>query len=255
MALAVVTGASSGIGSQFARQLSHRGYDLVLVARNKEKLTNVADKCRTRCEIVIADLSKEAECKKLLKYLESKSVDLFINNAGFGNIGLFEENDLDRDIQMIDTNVRAVHILTHGILKQMKKADKGYILNTASLAGLMPGGPLMATYYATKAYVVSMTNGIDQELKYTGSNVKISALCPGPVDTEFNDIAGVKFSLGGISARKCVINCLKDMKKGKVIIIPSLLHSIAAVLGRALPMSFVMSFVLKAQRKKIEGDE
>lgn len=250
--LAVVTGASSGIGSQFARQLSNRGFDLILVARNEARLKEVARVCRTKTEIFVCDLGKEEECFRLLEHLKDKPVALFVNNAGFGNIGLFEECDIKRDIEMIDVNIKAVHILTHGILAQMKKEDKGYILNTASVAGLMPGGPLMATYYATKAYVVSMTNGIATELKDAGSHIHISALCPGPVDTEFNDVAGVRFSMPGISARSCVIQCIRAMKKQRTIIIPSLIVRVSNVMAKIAPRALVLKVIMKGQKSKLE---
>ena len=251
-ALAVVTGASSGIGSQFARQLSNRGFDLILVARNESRLKEVAKVCHSKAEIFVCDLEKESECYRLLDHLKDQKVAMFVNNAGFGNIGLFEESDLKRDLAMIDVNIRAVHILTHGILAQMKKDDKGYILNTASVAGLMPGGPLMATYYATKSYVVSITNAIAAELKDAGSNVHISALCPGPVDTEFNDVAGVRFSMPGISARSCVIQCIRAMKKQKVIIVPNPFIRIGSVIARILPRALVMHILMKGQKAKLE---
>ena len=251
-ALAVVTGASSGIGSQFARQLSNRGFDLILVARNEARLKEVAKVCHSQAEIFVCDLEKEDECFRLLDYLKDKPVALFVNNAGFGNIGLFEECDIKRDLSMIDLNIKAVHILTHGMLNQMKKEDKGYILNTASVAGLMPGGPLMATYYATKSYVASLTNSIASELKDAGSHVHISALCPGPVDTEFNDVAGVRFSMPGISARSCVIQCIRAMKKQRVIIVPNLFVRIGAVIVRILPRPFVMHVLMKGQKSKLE---
>ena len=253
MKLACITGASSGIGREFARQLSNQGYDLILVARSKDKLEQIAKKCRTRAEVIAADLSKEEACREIAERMKERELTLFINNAGFGNIGLFESCDLDRDLEMIDVNVRAVHILTHEILEQMKARNKGTILNTASVAGLMPGGPLMATYYATKAYVVSITNAIAAELKESGSLVRIAALCPGPVDTDFNDVAGVQFSLPGISARNCVMTALKELKKGRIIIVPGLIVKAGSVLAKILPRALVMRVLMKGQNKKIEG--
>ncbi|MBR0164178.1 MAG: SDR family oxidoreductase [Lachnospiraceae bacterium] len=253
MKLACITGASSGIGREFARQLSNQGYDLILVARSKDKLEQIAKKCRTRAEVIAADLSKEEACREIAERMKERELTLFINNAGFGNIGLFESCDLDRDLEMIDVNVRAVHILTHEILEQMKARNKGTILNTASVAGLMPGGPLMATYYATKAYVVSITNAIAAELKESGSLVRIAALCPGPVDTDFNDVAGVQFSLPGISARNCVMTALKELKKGRIIIVPGLIVKAGSVLAKLLPRALVMRVLMKGQNKKIEG--
>ena len=250
--LACITGASSGIGREFARQLSNRGFDLILVARSEDKLREVAKKCNSQCEVFVCDLSKKEECERLLRHLSDKELTFFVNNAGFGNIGLFEENDLARDLEMIDVNVRAVHILAHGVLQQMKKRNKGVLLNVASVAGLMPGGPLMATYYATKAYVASLTNAIAEELAFAGSRVKAYALCPGPVDTEFNDIAGVKFSLPGISARNCVQSCLKGMKKGKTVIVPGASVNALQKLSSFVPRKTLMKILMKGQKKKLE---
>ena len=252
MATACITGASSGIGREFARQLSNRGFDLILVARSGDKLKEVAAKCNTKSEVFVCDLSRREECERLLSHLSGKEIAFFVNNAGFGNIGLFEENDLDRDLEMINVNVRAMHILAHGMLRQMKKRDRGYLLNVASVAGLMPGGPLMATYYATKAYVASLTSSIAEELAYQGSRVKAFALCPGPVDTEFNDVAGVKFSLPGISARNCVQACLKGMQKGTTVIVPGFTVNALQKLSSFVPRKLLMKILMKGQTKKLE---
>ena len=253
MKLACITGASSGIGREFARQLGNRGFQLILVARSREKLEEIAKSCRTQAEVFVADLSKKEECLRLVQALEERELSLFVNNAGFGNIGRFEETDLDRDLEMIDVNVRAVHILTHGVLSQMKRRGHGIIVNTASVAGLMPGGPLMATYYATKAYVVSMTGAIAQELKDEKSGVRIAALCPGPVDTDFNDVAGVQFSLPGISARNCVMRCIKGLQRGETIIVPGVFAKGGSILAKLLPRALVMPVLMKGQRKKTGG--
>ena len=253
MALACITGASSGIGKEFARQLSARGFDLILVARSRDKLDELAASCRTHCEVIVCDLSREAECIRLAGILEKRPLALFINNAGFGNVGLFETCDLSRDLQMIDVNVRAVHILTHEVLKQMKARNKGCILNTASAAGLMPGGPFMATYYATKSYVVSLTNAISQELEHEGSRVRICALCPGPVDTNFNNVANVKFSLPGINANACVSEALKGIKKKKTIIVPGMQLKAVSLAAKLAPNRVALPVILRTQAMKTDA--
>ena len=255
MALACITGAGSGIGREFARQLSARGFDLILVARSKEALEETASLCKTSCEILTCDLSREAECMRLAGLLREKTIALFVNNAGFGNIGLFETCDLSRDLQMIDVNIRAVHILTHEVLAQMKAQGKGYILNTASAAGLMPGGPLMATYYATKSYVVSLTRAISEELRREHSRVHISALCPGPVDTNFNNVAGVSFSLPGISAKVCVKQALRGIKRKQVIIVPGLQLKAVSLAAKLLPAHIVLPVVFRTQEKKTDAQQ
>lgn len=148
---AVITGASSGIGAEFARQLSARGYNLLLVARRADRLEKLSDQLTTVCEIFTADLSKKSECLRLVKALEGRRVDLFINNAGFGDCGPFLQTELDKDLDMLSVNIRALHILTKKIGQQLYKQGFGALLNVGSCAGLMPAGPYMATYYATKA--------------------------------------------------------------------------------------------------------
>ena len=180
---AVITGASSGIGAEFARQLSARGYNLLLVARRSDRLEKLSDQLTTVCEIMTADLSKKSECLRLVKALDDRRVDLFINNAGFGDCGPFLQTDLDKDLDMLAVNIRAVHILTKKIGPKLYKQGFGALLNVGSCAGLMPAGPYMATYYATKSYVVSLTSALAQELREAHSPVYAGCLCPGPVDT------------------------------------------------------------------------
>ena len=152
---AVITGASSGIGAQFAKRLARDGYDLILVARREDRLKQLEKKITARykninCVIFTADLLKLDECQRLTDYIEKMDVEVFINNAGFGDCGKFEDTDIAKELDMIDLNVRAMHFLTKKTLIQMRQKDSGYILNVASSAGLIPAGPYMATYYATK---------------------------------------------------------------------------------------------------------
>lgn len=251
MALVCITGASSGIGEEFAAQFAKKGYALLLVARNEQKLRGLAAKY-PHCEIFPCDLGKEEEVKRLIDRLkEEEDLRFMINNAGFGSAGEFEEDVPENDLQMIGVNVRAVHLLTHAALLQMEKKNRGTILNVASIAGLMPGGPFMATYYATKAYVVSLTSAIAQELRRKKSRIQIFALCPGPVDTNFNRVAGVKFALPGISAKTCVSEALAGMKRGSVILVPGRLMRISSVLARLLPRGFVLKLISGAQKRKL----
>ena len=148
---ALITGASSGIGRDIARELSKREYDLVIVARNKEKLEELKSELTTKVEIIEMDLTLEENCKKL--YEQAKDIDILVNNAGLGEFGKFTETDLEKELTIIKTNITALHILTKLYLQDMTKRDSGRILNVASISGFMPG-PLMATYYASKAYVV-----------------------------------------------------------------------------------------------------
>ena len=200
----VITGASSGIGMEFARAFSKMGCRLILTARRKERLEKLREELGTPCKIIVADLSREGECYQFFENIADEPVDVFINNAGFGTCGKFDETDLGKEVSMINVNIKAMHILFKKMVIKMKKQGYGRILNVASSAGLLPAGPYMATYYATKSYVVSITKAVAEELKEQGSNIYVGALCPGPVDTEFNENADVikSQSQGMISSAK-----------------------------------------------------
>lgn len=248
---AVITGASSGIGTEFAKRLSKEGYPLILVARREERLKALAKTLPTECVVIIADLSKIEECRRVVKEIGSKEVEVVINNAGFGHCDKSWKIDDEIELEMIDVNIKAVHLLTKLFLKDMVKKDKGYILNVASSAGLLPAGPFMSTYYATKAYVTSLTRGIAEELRRSKSNVYIGCLCPGPVNTEFNAVAKVKFALSGISASECVEYCVDQMFKKKVTIVPTWKLKFATVLGRLIPAGLCVKIAANQQRKKV----
>lgn len=251
--LAVVTGASAGIGAEFAKQLADKGYDLLLVARRADRLQALADALTTKAEIFTADLSKAEECRRLADALEECMVDLFINNAGYGDCGSFTETSLDKELGMIDVNVRAVHILTKRMVQKMQRQGFGRLLNVASAAGLMPAGPYMATYYATKAYVASLTSAIAAELRWAGSPVYVGMLCPGPVDTEFNHVAGVEFALRGITPAFCVKTALAGMELRKTTIIPGHFVQIGLALGKLLPRKTYITIAGSQQKKKLDG--
>ena len=250
MPTACITGASSGIGKEFAYQLAEKGFDLILIARNTEALNRVSERINTNVEVIGCDLSSEMQTMELAERLKERNIDMLINNAGFGDVGYFDQTGISKDMNMINVNIRAMHILLKKLLPMFIKKDKGYILNVASSAGMMPGGPYMATYYATKSYVVSMTGALYHELKARGSHVHISALCPGPVDTNFNDVAGVRFSLKGIKASECVGYAIKMMARGKLMIVPTITMK-AAVLGtRFVPRKIALNIIAGQQKKK-----
>lgn len=250
MKYAVITGASSGIGKEFARQLNQQGYQLLLVARREERLIELKSQLEN-ADIFVADLSKEEKCYELFDLIQDKKVDLFINNAGFGDCGEFIETDLEKEKQMIQLNIKALHILMKLVLKKMVKADHGSLLNVASSAGLMPGGPYMSTYYATKSYVTSLTRGVARELKEKGSHVYLGCLCPGPVHTEFNQVANVEFALKGITPQYCVNYTLKMMKKRKVTIVPSYTMKVATTAAKLVPATLCVILVAYQQKKKL----
>lgn len=244
---ALITGASSGIGRDIARYLSKLGYDLVIVARRKENLEILKKELNTNVEIVCLDVSEKENCIKLFE--EHKDIDILVNNAGFGLFGHFDSTDLEKELSMIDTNVVAVHILTKLYVQEMEKRDSGYILNVASIAGFM-AGPLMATYYATKNYVVSLSRAIRKELKKEKSNVKISVLCPGPVKTEFNDVAGVRFCIRGVTSKYVAKYAIDKMLKGKEIILPSSTIKCVKFLSKISPDNLVTEVSYHTQKSK-----
>lgn len=245
---ALITGASSGMGRDMAKILSQKGYDLILVARDEKKLEEVKKQLKSETKIVVMDISKEENCKKL--YEENKDIDILINNAGFGDCGHFEETSLDKDIQMIHTNIIAYHILTKLYLKEMIKKDSGKILNVASIAGFMPG-PLMTTYYSTKNYVVRFSESIREELRRKKSKVQISILCPGPVDTNFNKVADVEFALKGLSSEYVAKYAINKFLKGKFYIVPGWKIKLARIGAKLAPASFVAKISYNMQKRKI----
>ena len=245
---ALITGASSGMGRDMAKILSQKGYELILVARDEKRLEEVKKQLKTETKIVVMDISKEENCKKL--YEENKDIDILINNAGFGDCGHFEETSLDKDIQMIHTNIIAYHILTKLYLKEMIKKDSGKILNVASIAGFMPG-PLMTTYYSTKNYVVRFSESIREELRRKKSKVQISILCPGPVDTNFNKVADVEFALKGLSSEYVAKYAINKFLKGKFYIVPGWKIKLARFGAKLAPASFVAKISYNMQKRKI----
>lgn len=246
---ALVTGASSGIGRNIAKELSERGYDLIIVARDEEKLNEVKSELRTKVEAVTMDISKIENCKEL--YNKYPEVDILVNNAGFGDCGYFTDTKLEKEIQMINTNIVAYHILTKLYLKSMKEKNRGKILNVASIAGFMPG-PLMATYYSTKAYVVRLSESIREELKKEKSNVKISILCPGPVNTNFNKVADVVFALKGLSSEYVAKYAVNKFLKGKFYIVPGIKIKLARLGAKLAPTSIVAKICYNMQKRKIQ---
>lgn len=250
MKYAVITGASSGIGKEFAKKLNKQDYHLLLVARREDRLIELKKELENT-DIFVADLSREEKCYELFDYIKDKKIDIFINNAGFGDCGEFIETDLEKEKQMIQLNIKSLHILMKLVLKKMEQVDDGALLNVASSAGLMPGGPYMSTYYATKSYVTSLTRGVARELKEKKSHVYLGCLCPGPVHTEFNQVANVEFALKGITPQYCVDYALKMMKKGKVTIVPSYTMKVATTAAKLVPATLCVILVAHQQKKKL----
>lgn len=249
---ALITGASSGIGLEMAKVLDKKNCELILVARSKEDLEKVQKTLSSKTKIIVKDLSKEDNVKELYNETKNEKIDILINNAGFGACGYFETISLDRELEMIDTNVKAVHILTKLFLNDMIKRDCGYILNVSSSASFMPGGPLMATYYSTKSYVTELTNSIWYELKKRNSNVSISCLCPGPVDTNFNKVANVKFSVKPMDAKSVAEYAIKKMFKKKRIIVPGFSIRFVKTFSKFLSDKTLLKMTYNVQEKKMK---
>lgn len=249
----LITGASSGIGKDIARVMSKKTDELVLVARNVEKLEEIKKELEkdAKIEIISKDLSIEENCKEI--HNQVQNVDILINNAGFGDCGIFTKTSLEKDINMIKTNIIAYHILTKLYLKDMKEKNSGKILNVASIAGFMPG-PLMATYYATKNYVVKLSEAIREELKKEHSKVQISILCPGPVETNFNKVANVDFHLREANSMQVAKYAIKKLENGKFYIVPGIDVKIARFGAQILPANMISKFTYIAQKRKLGGE-
>ncbi len=247
---ALITGASSGIGREIAKNLYSKGFRCILCARREERLNELAKELGENTRVIVCDVSKREQCFELYEQVKDEKIGVLVNGAGFGLFGRFEETALDRELDMIDTNVTAVHILTKLFLKDFIARGSGYIMNIASTAGLMNGGPFMSTYYATKSYVADLTSAIARELNVSGSRVKVCALCPGPVDTEFNDVAGCSFGVKSISAKQCSDEAVRGMFSGKTIIVPSAIVKLAAGTSRLLPRKLLVAVTGNVQSKK-----
>lgn len=254
--LALVTGASSGIGRDIARELAKRKYDLIIVARTEKALQELKgeleNEYKVKVYVKIVDLSDKDNCIKLYKEVkeEFENIDVLINNAGLGTCGRFTDTSLEKEQQIIDTNITALHTLMKLFLKDMCIKDEGYIMNVASIAGFMPG-PLMATYYASKAYVVRLTQGIQRELKMDKSRVKVSVLCPGPVKTNFQKVADVKFNSPEAESSVVARKAVAKMLKGRKIIFTSWYISLVRIFAKILPDSFMAFCCYFVQKRKI----
>ncbi len=246
MVKALVTGGSGGIGLEIAKELSRRGYEVCIVSRNEEALRKAAENINN-CSYIAMDLSSAKSCIEL--YKKAGDIDVLVNNAGFGAWGDFVKTDLKNELNMIDLNIKALHILTKLYLRDLVKKDKGYILNVASLAAF-GSGPLMASYYGTKAYVYKLTTAINEELRMRKSNVKISVLCPGPVDTGFNARAGVSFSMRPLTDKYVAKYAVDKLFKGKMTIIPGKISKLSALLSHIASERLMLRVCYMVQRNK-----
>lgn len=249
--IALITGASSGIGRAMAQSLARRGFNLVLVARRRERLEElkreITDECDVRVKVICKDLSDVNACKELHDEVSKVSLDLVVNNAGFGLYGRFWETDLETELNMIDVNIKALHTLTKLFIQDFVKRDYGFMLNVASIAGFM-AGPNMSTYYATKNYVVQLTAAIYEELRSADKHVYIGAFCPGPVNTEFNEISNADFGNHGISPEEAAEYAIEKMLDGKLIIVPQTELKLAAYASMLSPKKLSLRVTSSVQK-------
>ena len=246
---ALVTGASSGIGRDLARSLAARGCSLILTARREERLHALAEELPVPVRVLPADLTDRAQVRGLYEAVRGEDIDILVNDAGLGVFGPFDETSLEAELDLLDVNIVAVHMLTKLFLPGLKVKGRGHILNVASSAAFLPG-PLLSSYYASKAYVLRLSQAVAEELRRAGSGVKVSVLCPGPVRTEFDQKAGVTFSAPGLRSQAVAEYAVTRMLQGQLLILPGA-GAKAACLGRhLLPDKLLARACWHIQRRK-----
>jgi uncharacterized protein len=247
----LITGASSGIGAEIARELAKRGRSLTLAARRKDRLRALADELSARhgvrAELVTCDVSSPTARRRMVKTIadRGREVDVLVNNAGFGSAGRFQDLDLDAERRMVRTNVEAVLDLCSVYVPQMVERGRGAVLNVASTAAFQPI-PRQSNYAATKAYVLSFTEGLHMDLKGTG--VTATALCPGPTKTEFGEAAGIReelFDIPGLvyTAEQMALAGVEAMERGRRTVVPGATNLAGAVGGRLMPRALVLPLI------------
>ena len=251
---ALITGASSGIGRDMARYLATKNIDLILVARRKDNLEKLKKELNVNVTIIPLDLSIQENVYKLYEKCKKENIDILINNAGFGLFGDFVKTDLDTELNMIDVNIKAPHILTKLFLKDFVKKDTGYILNVASSAGFM-AGPKLNTYYATKNYLTKLTMAINEELRQMKSKVVVSALCPGPTSTEFNKVAKGTFSIKEASSEFVARYGIDKMFQKKMIILPTISMKLGNFGLRFIPYRLQLIIAYHIQHRKSKKND
>lgn len=249
--LALITGASSGLGVEFARLLAMNGYDLIITARRKDRLmalkNAIEKKYKIKVEVVSADLSDVSEVLHLAGKCFTKKIDVLINNAGFGILGAINNMSGRDNVDLINTNITALTLLSQEFIKTQKK---GYILNVASIAAFLPG-PLLSTYYASKAYVLSLSTAVNEELKRSGKPISVTTLCPGPMKTEFFSTAGASKEFATAAPRDCAKRGLKAMFRRKSLVFSDNLTALGALGSRFLPLGLITKISYRVQRSKL----
>ena len=245
---ALVTGASAGIGEGFAKHLAKRGYDLVLVARRRDRLDALAAELAVSCEIIDVDLATDDGVAPIASRLRVGDIELLVNNAGFGTFGEFANLPLDRELMELDLNVRALFRLTHAALQPMVERKRGGIINVASGAAFQPI-PYNATYAATKAFVLHLSEALHEEVKPYG--VTVTCLCPGPVKTEFQERSGMGESLYprflARSAERVAREGYEGFMAGRRVVIPGSHNKVTAALLRLLPSGTAVALARRSR--------
>ena len=251
----LITGASSGIGYELAKLYASDGCNLILIARNIDRLKMVKselNKYNVEIKVLSLDISMDYDIEKLFNYVEINNlkINILINNAGIGTFGDFTDIDWKKEEKLIDINIKSLTRSTKYFLPKIVEYKNGGILNVASTAAFC-SGPRMAAYYASKAYVLNLTEAIYEE--YKNSRIKIACLCPGPVKTNFQGKAGIKKSEAAkkylMDAEEVARICYKDFNKGKLIIIPGIKNKLLVIGNKFLPRSISRKIVLNTNRK------
>lgn len=253
--LAIITGASTGIGFEIAKYLLNEKKDLklLLISSNIDKLNLAKEKLGSENVEVLAQNLENFDISKIKEAISNRKIKYFVNNAGFGDFGNFIDCDIEKQEKMIDLNIKALTKLSHFILNEVKDySEKVYILNVASIASFM-SGPLMSVYYATKAYVLSFTRAVRYE--NMNKNIVISCLCPGPTTTNFiksSNLEGSKLfsSLKNMSAESVAKKAIRALEKEKELIIPGFLNKLMVVLAKIFPDKVVRIFVYRIMKSK-----
>lgn len=253
---ALITGASGGIGLELARVFAARNYNLVLVARNQTRLQQIADELEARHGIIVRvlarDLTQISSAHEIYDQLQAENVaiDVLVNNAGFATYGAFWETSGDEELQMLQLNITALTLLTKLFLPAMRERRRGKILQVASTAAFQPG-PLMAVYYASKAYVLSFSQALSEELR--GSGVTVTALCPGPTESGFQERAAMqesKLMQGNfMSAQQVAIEGYRGLMRGRDVVVPGAQNKALRILSKYLPTSMTLKIVKRAQEQ------
>lgn len=253
---ALITGASSGIGKEFAIQLHSLGYNLVLVARREDLLRDLVEYFEhirpASAQMLRADLTEGSSLQEIIQYIKENQIDLLVNNAGLGSFGYYEELSWEKELYLIQLNIVATSALNHAVIPQMKERGAGEIIVTSSIAGFQPL-PLMATYSATKAFNLNQTLALRAEL--APYNITVHALCPGPTATEFGGVARVPGTATGgprETSERVVTECLKALRRGKAYSVPGFRAKVMIFLVHLLSYKVTTNILYRLLKKPLE---